>query len=45
MRQANFGYIVRKKSYYDPEKVAIVEQATREEYTYGDLERRSNTPS
>jgi fatty-acyl-CoA synthase len=43
MRQANFGYIVRKKSYYDPEKVAIVEQATREEYTYGDLERRSNS--
>ena len=42
MRQANFGYIVRKKSYYDPEKVAVVEQASREEYTYGDLERRSN---
>lgn len=42
MRQANFGYIVRKKSYYDPGKVAIVEQATREEYTYADLERRSN---
>ncbi|MEF8840645.1 MAG: AMP-binding protein [Haloarculaceae archaeon] len=43
MRQANFGYIVRKKSYYDPGKVAIVEQATREEYTYADLERRSNS--
>jgi fatty-acyl-CoA synthase len=42
MRQANFGYIVRKKSYYHPESVAIVEQATREEYSYGDLERRSN---
>jgi fatty-acyl-CoA synthase len=43
MRQANFGYIVRKKSYYHPETVAIVEQATGEEYTYGDLERRSNS--
>jgi len=43
MRQANFGYIVRKKSYYHPETVAIVEQATREEYTYGGLERRSNS--
>ena len=43
MRQANFGYIVRKKSYYDPGKVAIVEQATREEYTYADVERRSNS--
>lgn len=43
MRQANFGYIVRKKSYYDPEKVAIVEQTSREEYTYGELERRSNS--
>jgi fatty-acyl-CoA synthase len=43
MRQANFGYIVRKKSDYHPEKVAIVEQATREEFTYGELERRSNS--
>lgn len=42
MRQANFGYIVRKKSYYQPDEVAIVEQATREEHTYADLERRSN---
>lgn len=42
MRQANFGYIVRKKSCYHPEKVAIVERTTREEYTYGELERRSN---
>lgn len=43
MRQANFGYIIRKKSYYYPDEVAIVEQATREEYTYRDLERRSNS--
>ncbi len=43
MRQANFGYIVRKKSYYHPEKVAIVEGSTREEFTYGELERRSNS--
>ncbi len=42
MRQANFGYIIRKKSYYHPEQVAIVEQTTRDEYTYRDLERRSN---
>jgi fatty-acyl-CoA synthase len=42
MRQANFGYIVRKKSYYHPEGVAIVEASTREEFTYGELERRSN---
>lgn len=43
MRQANFGYILRKKSYYYPDEVAIVEQATREEYTYRELERRSNS--
>ena len=43
MRQANFGYIVRKKSYYYPDEVAIVEQVTRDEYTYRDLERRSNS--
>jgi fatty-acyl-CoA synthase len=43
MRQANFGYIVRKKSYYQPDDVAIVEQTTREEHTYGELERRSNS--
>ncbi|WP_226043250.1 AMP-binding protein [Natrinema sp. DC36] len=43
MRQANFGYIVRKKSYYRPDAVAIVEQTTREEYTYAELERRSNS--
>jgi len=43
MQQANFGYIIRKKSYYSPDCVAIVEQATREEYTYRELERRSNS--
>lgn len=43
MRQANFGYILRKKSYYHPDDVAIVEQATREEYTYRELEHRSNS--
>ncbi|MFC7156978.1 AMP-binding protein [Halomarina halobia] len=43
MRQANFGYIIRKKSYYFPNEVAIVEQATRDEYTYEELERRSNS--
>ncbi|WP_336328577.1 acyl-CoA synthetase [Halovenus sp. HT40] len=43
MRQSNFGYIVRKKSYYQPDDVAIVEQTTREEHTYGELERRSNS--
>lgn len=43
MRQANFGYIVRKKSYYAPDDVAIVEQASRDEYTYEELERRSNS--
>lgn len=43
MRQSNFGYIIRKKSYYYPDEVAIVEQATREEYTYRELERRSNS--
>lgn len=43
MRQANFGYIVRKKSYYQPDDVAIVEQTTRKEYTYEQLERRSNS--
>jgi fatty-acyl-CoA synthase len=42
MQQANFGYVVRKKSYYRPDRVAIVEQATRDEYTYRDLEQRSN---
>ena len=43
MRQANFGYIVRKKSYYQPDDVALVEQATQEEHTYGELEQRSNS--
>ncbi|WP_254525917.1 AMP-binding protein [Natrinema caseinilyticum] len=43
MRQANFGYIVRKKSYYRPEDIAIVEQATQAEHTYAELERRSNS--
>ena len=43
MRQANFGYIIRKKSYYDPTGLAIVEQATGNEYTYRELERRSNS--
>ncbi|MFC6838444.1 acyl-CoA synthetase [Halomarina ordinaria] len=43
MRQANFGYILRKKSYYHPDSVAIVEQTTRDEHTYGKLERRSNS--
>jgi fatty-acyl-CoA synthase len=42
MRQANFGYIVRKKASYHPGEVAIVEQASREAYTYGEMERRSN---
>lgn len=43
MRQANFGYILRKKSYYTPDSVAIVEQTTRKEHTYQELERRSNS--
>lgn len=43
MRQANFGYIIRKKSYYQPDDVAIVEQATRDEYTYEQLEQCSNS--
>lgn len=43
MRQANFGYILRKKSYYIPNAIAIVEQTTRDEYTYADLEKRSNS--
>ncbi|WP_436347142.1 AMP-binding protein [Natronorubrum sp. FCH18a] len=43
MRQANFGYIVRKKSYYQPDDVALVEQATQAEHTYEELERRSNS--
>lgn len=42
MQQANFGYIIRKKSYYAPDDVALVEQATRDEHTYADLEQRSN---
>lgn len=43
MHQTNFGYIIRKKAQYHPEKTAIVDQETREEYTYADLERRSNS--
>jgi len=43
MRQANFGYIVRKKSYYAPDDVAIVEHPSGTERTYGELERRSNS--
>ncbi|WP_299269606.1 AMP-binding protein [Halorientalis sp.] len=42
MQQSNFGYILRKKSSGQPDDVAIVEQATRNEHTYSELEKRSN---
>lgn len=42
MRQSNFGYILRKRSYFQPDDVAIVEQATQNEHTYSELEYRSN---
>lgn len=42
MREANFGYIVRKKSQVYPDSTALVNQATGESRTYEELERRSN---
>lgn len=42
MREANFGYIIRKKADVYPDATAIVSQATGETRTYRELEARSN---
>lgn len=42
MREANFGYIIRKKAQFHPDSTALVNQATRESRTYRALEDRSN---
>jgi len=42
MRQSNFGYILRKKHRYYPNRTALVDQETREEISYEALEERSN---
>ena len=42
MREANFGYIIRKKAQVYPDATALVNQATGESCTYAELERRSN---
>lgn len=42
MRQTNFGYILRKKAKYNPDRVAVVDSETGDEVTYGELEENSN---
>lgn len=43
MREANFGYIIRKKAEVYPESTALINQATGEECTYEEIEHRSNS--
>jgi fatty-acyl-CoA synthase len=42
MREANFGYILRKKAKIYPDSMALVNQATGNSRTYKQLESRSN---